>query len=197
MTQFRVVRAWRAVMTGALLACIASHAPVGRASGASMFTPAAGYAFTAAAAPARADAPAPTAAVRPNPQRERDLASLRRVHDEWIAAYTAGNVDALERFYFADTVLMPDGRPTWRGWPQIRAFFAPGFARFDYDAKADLQTLEVSGDLGTAKGVVTVTLTPKAGGEPATRALRYLIVFKRLQADDWRIYLDMDNAAIQ
>ncbi len=128
--------------------------------------------------------------------REHDLAVLRQIHDDWIAAYTAGNVDALQRFYLDDTVLMPDGRPTFRGWSQIRPFFAPGFERFNYAAKADLQTLEVSGDLATAKGVVTVTLTPKAGGEPVSRSLRYLIVFKRVAQDDWRIYLDMDNAAV-
>jgi uncharacterized protein (TIGR02246 family) len=142
-----------------------------------------------------------SAAAKPSPEAlpprgvARDLAVLRRIHDDWIATYTAGSVDALAKFYVDDTVLMPDGRPTYRGWSQIRAFFAPGFERFNYAASADLQTLESSGDLATAKGVVTVTLTPKApaSGEPVTRALRYLIVFKRLQDDDWRIWLDMDN----
>jgi ketosteroid isomerase-like protein len=125
--------------------------------------------------------------------RDHDLKVLRRVHDEWIAAYTAGDVEALRRFYLDETVLMPDGRSTYRGWQEIRAFFAPGFERFKYAAQADLQSLEVSGDLGSAHGIVTITLTPKAGGEAVTRALRYLIVFKRVAKDDWRILLDMDN----
>ncbi len=105
----------------------------------------------------------------------------------------SGDVDALERFYLEETILMPDGRPTYRGWTQIRAFFAPGFERFRYAASADLQSLEVSGDLGAAKGIVTVTVVPKAGGDAATRALRYLIVFRRKARGDWRILLDMDN----
>lgn len=125
--------------------------------------------------------------------RDHDRQVLRRVHDQWIAAYTAGDVEALGRFYLDETVLMPDGRPTYRGWQEIRAFFAPGFERFSYTAQADLQSLEVSGDLGSAHGIVTVTMTPKAGGEAVTRALRYLIVFKRVAKDDWRILLDMDN----
>lgn len=130
-------------------------------------------------------------------KRERDLADLRVVHDAWIAAYTSGDVDALERFYLDESVIMPDGRPTFRGWPQIRAFFAPGFERFRYAASAQLASLDVSGDLGTALGVVTVTLTPKAGGEAITRSLRYLIVFQRRGARDWRILLDMDNRQIK
>ena len=138
-------------------------------------------------------APGATAA-KPTPQAH-DLELLRRVHDAWIAAYTAGNVDALQRFYSEQTILMPDGRPTFRGWEQIRAFFAPGFERFAYQATADLQQLDVSGDLASAKGIVTVTLKPKAGGESVSRALRYLIVFRRVGPDDWRIQMDMDNKA--
>jgi uncharacterized protein (TIGR02246 family) len=136
---------------------------------------------------------AAAASARGAAARDHDLQVLRRVHDEWIAAYTAGDVEALGRFYLDETVLMPDGRPTWRGWKEIRAFFAPGFERFSYAAQADLQSLEVSGDLGSAHGIVTVTLTPKAGGETVTRALRYLMVFRRVAKDDWRILLDMDN----
>ena len=40
---------------------------------------------------------------------------------------------------------------------------------------------------------MTITVTPKAGGPTSTRALRYLIVFKRQPRGDWRILLDMDN----
>lgn len=129
-------------------------------------------------------------------RRDRDLAALRAVHDTWIGAYTSGDVTALERFYNDDSVIMPDGRPSYRGWPAIREFFAPGFARFDYAARGDLQYLDVSGDLGTARGFVTLTVTPKAGGTPATRELRYLIVFKRQPRGDWRILLDIDNRAV-
>lgn len=129
-------------------------------------------------------------------RRDRDLAALRAVHDAWIAAYTGGDVAALERFYSDDSVVMPDGRPTYRGWSEIRSFFAPGFERWRYAANADLQFLDVSGNLGTAQGVVTVTVTPKAGGEPFTRSLRYLIVFRREPRGTWRILLDLDNRAV-
>ncbi len=129
-------------------------------------------------------------------RHDRDLAALRAVHDAWIAAYTSGDVAKLEGFYSDESVIMPDGRPAYRGWPQIRGFFAPGFERFDYAARADLQYLDVSGDLGTARGVVTLTVTPKKGGPPSTRELRYLIVFRRQSRGDWRILLDMDNRAV-
>jgi ketosteroid isomerase-like protein len=128
--------------------------------------------------------------------RDRDLAALRAVHSAWIAAYTSSDIAALERFYSDDSVIMPDGRPAYRGWPEIRDFFAPGFERFNYAARADLQYLDVSGDLGTARGVVTLTVTPKAGGPPSTRQMRYLIVFKRQRRGDWCILLDMDNRAV-
>ncbi|MCC7200871.1 MAG: DUF4440 domain-containing protein [Gammaproteobacteria bacterium] len=129
-------------------------------------------------------------------RRDRDLTALRAVHDAWLAAYTSGDVEALERFYSDDSVIMPDGRPAYRGWPEIRAFFVPGFERWNYAVRADLQYLDVSGDLGTAHGVVMLTFTPKAGGPPSTREMRYLIVFKRQPRGDWRILLDMDNRAI-
>lgn len=142
---------------------------------------------------ALAAAPADAASRR---DRDRDLAALRAVHDAWIAAYTSGDVASLERFYTDDSVIMPDGRPAYRGWSEIRAFFAPGFERWNYAARADLQYLDVSGDLGTARGVVTLTFTPKAGGAPFTREMRYLIVFRREPLGDWRILLDMDNRAV-
>ncbi len=126
---------------------------------------------------------------------DADRVALRAVHDAWIAAYIGGDLAALERFYEPATVLMPDGRPTYRGWPAIRAFFAPGFERFDYEASTDLESIEVSGDLGSALGLVTVSLTPKGGGDVISRALRYLIVFRRDAAGEWRILYDMDNRA--
>lgn len=129
-------------------------------------------------------------------RRDRDLAALRAVHDAWISAYTGGDVAALERFYTDDSVIMPDGRPAYRGWNEIRAFFAPGFERWNYAARADLQFLDVSGDLGTARGIVTLTFTPKAGGAPFSREMRYLIVFRRERRGEWRILLDMDNRAV-
>lgn len=128
--------------------------------------------------------------------RDRDLSALRAAHDAWIAAYTSGDIAALERFYSDESVIMPDGRPAYRGWAEIRAFFAPGFERWNYAARADLQYLDVSGDLATARGVVTLTFTPKAGGPSSTREMRYLIVFKRQPRGDWRILLDMDNRAV-
>jgi ketosteroid isomerase-like protein len=68
-----------------------------------------------------------------------------------------------------------------------------GFERFRYTASAAPESIDVSGGPGSALGVVTITLTQKTEGEPATRSLRYLIYFERHAARDWRILLDMDN----
>jgi len=126
---------------------------------------------------------------------EQDLKALRQVHDDWIAAYASGDVDALERFYLPTSVIMPDGRPTCTGWDEIRAFFVPGFERFNYQADANLQSVTVSGDLAALHGEVKIALTPKAGGDTITRTLRYLIVFTRHTDGSWRILLDADNRA--
>jgi len=168
---------------------VARRAGASRSAGAALARLVAGLALVLALVFATAPADAAS-------RRDRDLAALRAVHDAWIAAYTSGDVQALQRFYDEDSVIMPDGRPAYRGWNEIRSFFAPGFERWNYAARADLQFLDVSGDLGTARGVVGLTFTPKAGGASFSREMRYLIVFKRGKRGEWRILLDMDNRAV-
>lgn len=125
----------------------------------------------------------------------RDVDALRKVHDAWIVAYVGGELDALARFYTPTSVIMPDQRATHRGWGEIRAFFAAGIERFEYEAQAQLQDVVVSGDLASLFGVVDIALTPKAGGETIRRTLRYLIVFERGDDGEWRVLHDMDNRA--
>ena len=49
------------------------------------------------------------------------------------------------------------------------------------------------GAVAYENGTYTMTLTPKAGGDPVTNDGRYTVVLRKGTDDAWKIALDMDN----
>jgi len=90
-----------------------------------------------------------------------EVAALQAVDQVWAKAYNAGDVDAVASLYDEHAVLLPPGAPGVAGRAAIRAFFAKDTAA---SAKEGVQfhlapkpSGGVSGDMGWASGIYTVT----------------------------------------
>lgn len=79
-----------------------------------------------------------------------------------FAAWSSGNVDAPGRFLGPDATLWDNANGEFKGWEQIRAFFAKGVDRYP-----DL-SLVPSGDywLGTDSIALTWTMSATPEGRP-------------------------------
>lgn len=111
---------------------------------------------------------------------------------DYVAAYGSGSLEALRPFYTDETLIWANQRPTVRGWPEVRAMFAPSFERFAITARVHLQEVRGIGDERFLRFLTEVRLTPHAGGAVATAAFRDFAVLRRDGAR-WTIHRNIDQ----
>jgi ketosteroid isomerase-like protein len=125
---------------------------------------------------------------------EADITAIKDVAAAWARTYASGNVEALERFYTDESVVMPRRKRKYTGWREIREFFGPRFGAAKVKSESKLENLQVHGDWAFMQGVTTITAEPKDGRPPEVESARYLILFKRYP-EGWKVYQDMDTPA--
>ncbi len=129
---------------------------------------------------------------------DEDKASVRAVDAQWARAASSGDGQAIAALYASDAILLPPGAPMVKGEAAKKYWveFTSGFA-----GPIELNTMAVEGggDVATAIGTYTMSLTPKKAGAkplPAEEG-KYLEVLKRQDDGSWKIVYDMwsPNAA--
>jgi uncharacterized protein (TIGR02246 family) len=125
---------------------------------------------------------------------DEDKASIRAVDAQWARAAKAGDGEGIAALYTSDAILLPPGEPMVKGEAAKKYWvdFANGFS-----GPTELNTMAVegSGDVATAIGTYTMTLTPrKAGAKPLpTDEGKYIEVLKRQGDGPWKIAYDIWN----
>ena len=144
--------------------------------------------------PACAPAPEQLAPAAEAPTHTADLAALEAIAEEYEAAYSAGDADALVALHTDDAVRMPPNAPPVIGKDAIRASFQATFEQFDGKIALSLEEVEVAGDWAFVRGASPVTLTPKAGGEPLQSEGKYISIRKRQPDGSWKIFRTIWNS---
>ena len=125
---------------------------------------------------------------------DKDKASVRAVDAEWARAAKVGNGEAIAALYASDAVLLPPGEPMVKGDAAKKYWvdFANGFS-----GPVELNTMAVEGggDVASAIGTYSMTLTPKkAGAKPMPKEEgKYIEVLKRQDDGSWKIVYDIWN----
>ena len=119
------------------------------------------------------------------PSTEADVAAVEKLADDFIAAWNAGDVEAMLALCDDDEVVMPPNEPAY-----IIKEKGDAWLRSIHDAYVSEVTLtsmktEIAGDWAFAIVTSTITLTPKAGGETATDDQKGLWIFKRQPNGAW------------
>ena len=133
------------------------------------------------AAPLRAAAPAPAA----------DLPKITAIEDRIQAAFAAGDADAVAAQYTEDAMLMGPDSPSLVGRAAIAELYRKYFKDRKINLKTEVQEAEVAGDWAFLRGVFTITVTPKAGGETIVNHGKYLAIVRRGADGVWRFSRDM------
>jgi uncharacterized protein (TIGR02246 family) len=119
-------------------------------------------------------------------------AGVRAVDAQWARAAKAGDGQGIAALYVSEAILLPPGEPMVKGDAAKKYWvdFANGFS-----GPTELNTMAVEGggDVATAIGTYTMTLTPrKAGAKPLpTEEGKYLEVLRRQDDGSWTIIYDM------
>ena len=123
-----------------------------------------------------------------------DIAAIEQAANKWIELYTAGDLDQLMTLYTPDAIVALHGKPALRGVEQIRNFFAPGMGKSRVTFEVDIEEIQIHGDVAHLLSRYYLTAEPKAGGDTWRDAGRSLLIYKRNTNNEWKLYLDIDQA---
>jgi len=115
--------------------------------------------------------------------------TIRTMDREFMDNVAAKNAARVAGIYADDARILMPGRPVISGKSEILAFYK---ATLDGPVEAitlDTTHIDVSGDLAYAFGTNTILL--KAAGEgPREEKGKYVAVYRRQPAGDWKIVVD-------
>ncbi len=123
-----------------------------------------------------------------------DIAAIEQVAQRWIELYAAGDLDGLMTLYTQDAIVALHGRPALRGVEQIRNFFAPGMGKSRVTFEIDIEEIQIHGDTAHLLSKYYLTSEPISGGDTYRDAGRSLLIYKRNPDNEWKLYLDIDQA---
>jgi ketosteroid isomerase-like protein len=119
----------------------------------------------------------------------RAEAAVRKMTQDWAQACNTKHLDDLVELYAGDALVLRPNSPAVRGSAAIREFF---FAALDAGlGEAELEPLRVElfGDIAYEAGRCK-TLVPVAVGKRREERGKYLMIFARQPAGDWKTLAD-------
>ena len=122
------------------------------------------------------------------------ISAIEQAAQRWIELYTDGDLDQLMTLYTEDAIVALHGKPALRGVEQIRNYFAPGLGKSKVTFEIDIEEIQVHGDTAHLLSKYYLTAEPANGGEVYRDAGRSLIIYKRNADNEWKLYLDIDQA---
>src|SRR5512143_3091163 len=117
-----------------------------------------------------------------------DEQAIRDLVATWLDASKAGDNETLLGLMADDVVFLLPGQPPMRGRDAFAAA-QKGMAELDIDAVSRIQEIRIFGDWAYCWNQLTVTITPRNGGETATRAGDVLSILQK-RSGRWVIVRD-------
>lgn len=108
-----------------------------------------------------------------------DQLAIEETRTRVFTAYKAGDLETMMAYFHPDVIQIPSYDKLLIGKERVQANYAAALSMFDIVISDDLEDMHIDGDVATTHGLYTVTLTPKAGGEPMQRSGRYMVIMKR------------------
>lgn len=127
------------------------------------------------------------------PTQAEDLAAIKSLFDARIAANNAGDGSAFAALFTDDAILMRGDDPALIGTEAILSNHQAHHGQFTEEITGELVEVEAFGDWAFDRGIFTIKLTPKAGGEPTGLTARFIDLLKRQPDGSWKIYRGMAN----
>jgi len=125
---------------------------------------------------------------------EADRARMLEISQQWIDAYTSGDLDALMAIMHEDAMIMAHNQPTTRGTDAVREYFATRIGRPGVTFEDNLQEVRINGDWAFVRGTFRVEVAmPDPDKPPFVHNGRYLVLYEKVDGD-WKMLRDMDNA---
>ncbi|WP_143960918.1 YybH family protein [Litoribacter populi] len=108
-------------------------------------------------------------------------------------AFNNGDAKTIASHFTDDGVLMAPGEEVAIGTEEVEAYYAKIFEEYEAELDSWYEEIEVSGDLGFARGEARVTLIDKTSGDTTQSSSKYLNIVKRQSDGTWKTSHDVWN----
>ena len=129
---------------------------------------------------------------------EAAKAAIAKLHDQEMAAYSAGDINAIENLFTDDIKIMPPNKPAVTGKAALRTWAENLYSMFNIQGEYTSSDLTLAGDWAFERLTFNMTRTPVSGGESIQETGKCIHIYKRQADGSWRIAQDiwnMDNPA--
>ena len=124
---------------------------------------------------------------------EADKAAIAELREQEMAAFSAGDVNTLEKLFTADIKLMPPNDHPVTGTEKLRSWAENMFSMINVQGEYTSSDLTLAGDVAIERLTMSLTMTPVDGGEPITETGKCIHVYKRQADGSWKIAQDIWN----
>ncbi len=127
---------------------------------------------------------------------EADIAAIEDVLNQYTLAMNTGDLELYLSLHADDIVKMPPNAPATFGQEDLRASTKPLFDTFTLEMAIYNEEIQVNGDWAFNRCTYTLTLAPKAGGEPIFDDGKALGIYKRQADGSWKLARDCFNSNV-
>ncbi len=128
-----------------------------------------------------------------------DMYAVNLAKTEFREAYSTGDVERLLAILDDGLIDFSDGRRSgYRKGAKsaLRSHLQDLFVKYHACLVPIIIEVKVLGDVAVDYGWHELTLTPKSGGEPIRTRTRYIDIWKKDNAGNWKLAMFMDNADV-
>ena len=115
--------------------------------------------------------------------------TIRTMDREFMDNVSAKNAARVAGIYAEDARILMPGRPVISGKSEILAFYKTALDGLVDSITLDTTHIDVSGNLAYSFGTNTILLKPP-GEAPREEKGKYVAVYRRQPAGDWKIVID-------
>ena len=120
-----------------------------------------------------------------------DEQAIRDLISNWLKFTSAGDIDAILRLMAEDVVFLRPGQPPMKGREAFASGLKAALPQLSIQGTADIQEIQVIGNIAYCWNHLTVTMTPRTGNQPAmTHSGNILSIFRKEPAGNWVLWRD-------
>jgi len=120
----------------------------------------------------------------------QDEQAIRDLMDTWLRATSAGDLQTVLTLMSDDAVFLVPGQPPMHGKRAFAEAFQSMHPVVRIEATHENRKIQVHGDIAWCWSYVSVTITPRHGGQPSCRSGHTLSILRKESAGNWVVIRD-------
>jgi len=122
--------------------------------------------------------------------KQSDEQAIRDLMDTWLRATSAGDLQTVLTLMSDDAVFLVPGQPPMHGKRAFAEAFQSMVPMVRIEATHENREIQVHGDIAWCWSYLSVTITPRHGGQSSRRAGYTLSILRKEPAGNWVVIRD-------